>query len=75
MPKVVTLDNRGLEPPEPMVRTLEKATTLADDEVLEVLNDRRPRFLYPHLDQRGFWHETVDLPDGSVKITIARHKP
>lgn len=48
-----TLDNRGLEPPEPMVRTLEVVEGMAVGEVLEIWNDRDPQFLYPELAERG----------------------
>lgn len=68
------LDNRGLEPPEPMVRTLEAAERLGPDEVLEVLSDRRPMFLYPQLEERGFEHSTEDQPDGSVRLVIRRRQ-
>ena len=48
-----TLDNRGLLPPEPMVRILEAMDNLAPGEVLEAINDREPLFLYPELEKRG----------------------
>ncbi len=48
-----TLDNRGLLPPEPMVRILEAVDKLAPGAVLEAINDREPLFLYPELEQRG----------------------
>ena len=73
MSRVINLDNRGLEPPEPMLRTLEAAAALGEGDVLVVLNDRRPMFLYPRLEQKGFRHETEDLPDGGAKITIRRN--
>jgi len=62
---VETLDNRGMMPPEPMVRTLERIESLADAEVIEIINDRDPLLLYPELDARG--HEarrTESGPDG-----------
>lgn len=49
----LSLDNRGLLPPEPLVRTLEAVEGLAVGEVLEIWNDRDPRFLYPELTARG----------------------
>ncbi len=52
------LDNRGLSPPEPMVRILETLATMAAGEVLEALNDRDPIFLYPELAKRGHAHRT-----------------
>ena len=47
------LDNRGLQPPEPMVRTLETLEGLTVGDVLEIWNDRDPQFLYPELQSRG----------------------
>lgn len=64
------LDNRGLEPPEPMIRTFAALGALPADEVLEIHNDRRPMFLYPHLDERGFRYQTVDEEDGSAFVRI-----
>jgi uncharacterized protein (DUF2249 family) len=47
------LDNRGLEPPEPMIRILQTLEQMRAGEVLEVFNDREPHFLYPELKKRG----------------------
>ncbi|GAB7388148.1 hypothetical protein BSNK01_19850 [Bacillaceae bacterium] len=68
------LDNRGLEPPEPMLRTLAALEKLGEDEVLTIINDRRPMFLYPELEERGYEHETKPLEDGSYQITIWKGK-
>lgn len=67
-----TLDVRGLEPPEPMVRVLERLDTLAPGETLVVRHDRRPLFLYPQLEARGFVHETTEPAPGLVEIRIHR---
>ena len=64
------LDVRGLEPPQPMVRILERLSTLGAGEELVVLHDRRPLFLYPQLDERNFAHETEELPLGLIRIRI-----
>ncbi|HHY72496.1 MAG TPA: DUF2249 domain-containing protein [Bacillus bacterium] len=66
------LDNRGLEPPQPMMRTLAALEELPDGEELIINNDRRPMFLYPELDERGYSHETIELEDGSFQITIRK---
>lgn len=68
----LTLDVRDLEPPQPMVLVLERLETLPRGETLEVLHDRRPLFLYPQLDARGFAHETDEPAPGLVRIRI-RH--
>ncbi|HEX6989330.1 MAG TPA: DUF2249 domain-containing protein [Bacillota bacterium] len=66
------LDNRGLEPPEPMVRVLDTLSTLADGDVLVVHNDRRPMFLFPRLDALGYRYSCEDQPDGTVVLRITR---
>jgi uncharacterized protein (DUF2249 family) len=68
----LTMDVRGLEPPLPMVRVLERLDTLAEGAQLEVIHDRRPMFLYPLLDERGFAHETDEPEPGVVRIRIRK---
>lgn len=70
--KTITIDVRGLEPPQPMVRVLELLDTLAPGQRLEVVHDRRPLFLYPQLDAQGFVHETQEPEPGLVRILIRR---
>lgn len=53
-PRTHFLDNRGLEPPQPMIRTLRKLEKIGDGETLVIHNDRRPLFLYPELDELGY---------------------
>ncbi|MGH7089439.1 MAG: DUF2249 domain-containing protein [Stellaceae bacterium] len=48
-----TLDTRGLEPPEPMVRVLAAVESLAPGATLEVFTEREPVFLYRELSTRG----------------------
>ncbi|TMN23096.1 DUF2249 domain-containing protein [Lentibacillus cibarius] len=66
------IDNRGLEPPQPMMRTLKALDKLNDGASLSIINDRRPLFLYEELDDRGYAHETEAQDDGSFKITITK---
>ena len=70
--RTVTIDVRELEPPQPMALVLERLDTLADDEALEVIHSRRPMFLYPLLDERGFAHVTDEPAPGTVRIVIRR---
>ena len=67
----VRLDNRGLQPPEPMMRVLDAMNRLAPGEILEVWNDRPPVFLYAELAARGYSVETEEGPDG-VRLRIVR---
>ena len=63
---------RGLEAPLPMQRVLERLDGLAPGQTLEVIHSRRPLFLYPQLDDRGFAHETDEPQPGVVRIRIRR---
>ncbi|HEU5320139.1 MAG TPA: DUF2249 domain-containing protein [Methylomirabilota bacterium] len=42
---------------------------------LIVLHERRPLFLYPQLDERGFQHDTDEPEPGLVRIVIRRARP
>lgn len=68
----VRLDVRGLEPPLPMVRVLERLDALTPGQSLEILHDRRPLLLYPQLDERGFVHATDEPEPGLVRIVVRR---
>jgi len=69
----VHLDNRGLPPPEPMVRILEALAEISQQDQLVVLMDREPMMLYPELERRGFGWRFVD---GAEKVlTIAPSAP
>ncbi|MBT2215395.1 DUF2249 domain-containing protein [Virgibacillus dakarensis] len=66
------IDNRGLEPPKPMMRTLKALDKMNSGESLTIINDRRPMFLYEELNDRGYLHETEPQEDGSFKIIITK---
>jgi len=67
----IYLDNRGLEPPAPLVRILDALERLSAGEVLEAFNERDPVFLYPELQARGAAIHT-DKVNGGVRILIRR---
>ena len=69
---MMILDNRGLEPPQPMMRTLAALGKLQPGETLTIINDRRPMFLYEQLDELGYKYETTEREDGSFQITITK---
>lgn len=69
---VVVLDVRGLEPPEPMVRTLEALERLPRGKTLLQINVRVPQFLIPRLLERGFSYEVREQSEELVRIFI-RH--
>ncbi len=66
------LDNRGLEPPNPMIRTLEMLESMAPGEVLVIHNDRVPIYLLPQLADAGADYEVEEQPDGSAKVRITK---
>lgn len=71
---VIVLDVRGLEPPEPMVRTFEVLATMPRGKTLVQLNVRVPQFLLPKLDEQGFVYEIREQSADLVRLFI-RHKP
>ncbi len=65
------MDNRDLDPPEPMVRILAATEAMARGEVLLALLCREPMFLLPELAKRGHAWRGGFEPDGKTyKILI-----
>jgi uncharacterized protein (DUF2249 family) len=60
------MDNRELEPPEPMERILAAVETMAPGEVLSALLCREPIFLFPQLAKRGHRWRGGFEPDGTT---------
>jgi uncharacterized protein (DUF2249 family) len=69
---VVVLDVRGLEPPEPMVRTLAALEDLPHGCTLVQVNERVPQFLLPQLEERGFTYEIREQSAELVRLFITR---
>lgn len=67
----LVLDVRGLQPPEPMERTLAALEELPAEQALVQLNDRVPAFLLPLLDERGHRYRIGADERGTV-VTIWR---
>lgn len=71
MGTTIQLDNRGLQPPEPMVRILGALANLDADGELVALMDREPLLLYPELERRGFsW--VFDKGEDGYRLRIRR---
>jgi len=66
-----TLDLRGLEPPQPIVRIFE-ALERAPDEPLRVVLPHEPAPLYGLLQQRGFEWSGAPRAEGGFELTIRR---
>jgi TusA-related sulfurtransferase len=69
---LIVLDVRGLEPPDPMIRTLEALADMPPGRTLVQINVRVPQFLIPKLEERGFTYEVREQSAGLVRIFI-RH--
>jgi uncharacterized protein (DUF2249 family) len=67
------LDNRDLEPPEPLVRTLAAIEELRPGEVLSALLCREPVFLLPKLNERGHqWHGGFEADGKTYKLLVRK---
>jgi TusA-related sulfurtransferase len=65
------LDNRDLDPPEPLVRILAAVEVMKPGEVLSALLCREPIFLFPELAKRGHsWRGAFEADRTSYKILI-----
>lgn len=70
---VIVLDVRGLEPPEPMERTLEALSAMPRGKTLVQINVRIPQYLLPRLTERGFVYEIREQGPDLVRLFI-RHR-
>ncbi len=68
----IQLDNRGLEAPDPLIRTLDSLDSLGHGDLLVVLMDREPLLLYPILERRGFDWTAEEQDGGQYRIAIQR---
>lgn len=70
------LDNRELDPPQPLVRTLEfldgHAACQSGELGVEIWNVRVPALLFPELEERGYVYEVDDEANGTVRVKIHR---
>lgn len=65
------MDNRDLDPPEPMVRILAALETMQPGQVLSALLCREPLFLLPELAKRGHaWRGGFETDGTTYKIAI-----
>lgn len=65
------MDNRDLDPPEPMVRILAATEVMREGEVLSALLCREPIFLLPELAKRGHrWRGGFEADGKTFKILV-----
>lgn len=70
MARHLTLDIRGMEPPEPLDRVLTAIAGFDRGDTLKILSDYEPGPLYRILDRDGFRHHAEAGAGASVEITI-----
>ena len=70
--KTIELDNRGLEPPQPMIRTLSALDRCRPGDEVIIHNDRVPVFLLEELNRLGCPYTVEEQPDGSAKVKIRK---
>lgn len=64
------IDVRNLEMPGPMLTILENLNTLSKGTALFVYHKKRPVFLLPELETRGYKYLFKDIADGNVNMLI-----
>jgi len=69
---IIHLDNRGLEPPKPMMRTLAALDRCNIGNEVHIHNDRIPVFLIEELNSLGCPYEVEEQEDGSAKLKIRK---
>jgi len=69
---MITIDARGLEPPEPLVKILNSVEMLASGESLTAQTDRRPLLLLESLVERGYANHCEEIPHGGYVTTITK---
>ena len=72
METLIELDARGLEPPQPLMKTLEAVASLPGGAQLRLHTRWRPAMLYAELEKRGFTGQSEEQPDGSYFTYIRR---
>jgi uncharacterized protein (DUF2249 family) len=68
--KILEIDVRNLEMPEPMIQTLANAEGMGEGYALYVNHKKIPQYLIPELEQRGFKFLVHEIEEGDVKILI-----
>jgi uncharacterized protein (DUF2249 family) len=69
------LDNRDLDPPEPMVKTLEGVEALQPGQTIAALLPREPVFLLEELEARGHSWRGQMQPEGHYRVVIRAGNP
>lgn len=70
MAKEYLMDATDMEPPEPLIRTLEMLNDLKQGDYLRFLHRREPIPLYDNLNQTGFSYITCADSDVAYEVFI-----
>jgi len=70
--KIVEIDVRDLEMPEPMVQTLANSEGLKEGFALYVNHKKVPQYLIPELEERGMKFLIYEVSEENVKLLIFR---
>jgi uncharacterized protein (DUF2249 family) len=70
--RIIELDVRGLAPPEPMMRILERLGEVDENTILLVHHHREPMLLYEKLAQRGYHAVTERVREDYYKVVIRK---
>lgn len=70
MARHLTLDIRGMEPPEPLERVLGTIADFQAGDTLKILSDFEPTPLYRILERDGFHHRVEHGGAAPCEITI-----
>ena len=72
--RIITVDCRELEPPQPLIRVLETIDMMRDDEAVLMLHRQKPCILLPKLEKLGFRYDMTEKGDGSIELLIWREQ-
>jgi uncharacterized protein (DUF2249 family) len=70
MPRHLTLDVRGMQPPEPIERVLETIGDFGDGDTLRLVIDCYPRPLFRILERNGYGYREEPGSESLYEITI-----
>jgi len=70
MARHLTLDVRGMEPPEPLERVLETIADFQEGDTLRLVIDCMPTPLFRVLDRNGYGHVQEPGKESNYEITI-----
>ena len=69
----LTIDVRGLEPPQPLVDILQLVENSAETETIKVIHDRDPVLLYQELEDRNWSWTAISAPEGELHLLLTKN--